>query len=86
MQLDLRIGDGFHVYGCQWNEDGLKFYADGKLVRDVHKGEMGKIWCLEHPLKVWVDSEAFAWEGFPDPEDFLADYAIEYIRVWEKEK
>ena len=46
---------------------------------------MGRIWCLKYPLKVWVDSETFAWEGFPDTEDLPVDYEIEYIRVWEKQ-
>lgn len=84
VQLPWRVGNETHVYGCQWDENGLKFYADGKLVRAVPKAEMGKIWCLKYPLKVWVDSETFAWEGFPDPEDLPVDYEIEYIRVWQK--
>ncbi len=85
VQLDWRVGDGLHVYGCEWDENGLKFYADGKLVRDIDKSELGKVWCLTNPLKVWVDSEAFAWEGFPEEADLPADYEIDYIRVWEKE-
>ena len=86
VELDWRVGDGMHVYGCEWDENGLKFYADGKLVRDVDKSELGKIWCLTYPLKIWVDSETFKWEGFPEESDLPADYEIEYIRVWEKGK
>ncbi|MFC1738273.1 family 16 glycosylhydrolase [Planctomycetota bacterium] len=84
VELDWRVGDGTHVYGCEWDENGLKFYADGELVRAVPKAEMGKIWCLTNPLKVWVDSETFAWEGFPEESELPADYEIEYIRVWQK--
>ncbi len=86
VEVDWRVGDGLHVYGCEWDENGLKFYADGKLVRDVDKSELGKIWCLTNPLKVWVDSETFAWEGFPEESDLPADYEIDYIRVWEKQE
>jgi len=84
VQLPWRVADEFHIYGCEWDENGIKLYADGKLVKDAPKSEMGKIWCLKYPLKVWVDSETFAWEGFPDPEDLPVDYEIEYIRVWQK--
>ena len=84
--LDWRVADSFHVYGCEWDENGLKFYADGELVKSVTRSDMGTFWCLTNPLTIWVDSEAFAWEGFPDKEDLPADYEIEYIRVWEKQK
>lgn len=86
VQLDWHVADDFHVYGCEWDENGLKFYADGNLVKAVTKDEMGEFWCLINPLTIWVDSETFAWEGFPEPEDLPADYEIEYIRVWEKSK
>jgi len=82
VQLDWRVGDEFHVYGCEWNENGLKFYADGEMVKTVTKTEIGRFWCLTCPLRIWVDSETFAWEGFPDEKDLPADYEIEYIRVW----
>jgi len=84
VQVDWRVADEFHVYGCEWDSTGLKFYADGQLVKDIDKSEVGEIWCLTNPLKIWVDSEAFAWEGFPEPADLPVDYEIEYIRVWEK--
>jgi hypothetical protein len=84
VELDWRVGSGMHVYGCEWDENGLKFYADGKLVRDVDKSELDKIWCLTNPLKVWVDSETFKWEGFPEESDLPANYEIEYIRVWDR--
>jgi len=86
VQLEWRVGDDFHVYGCEWDEDGLKFYADGYLVKAVSKSEMGRFWCLTSPLTIWIDSETFAWEGFPDEKDLPADYEIEYIRVWQKQK
>ena len=34
--------------------------------------------------QIWVDSETFYWEGFPDEEDLPVDFEIEYIRVWQK--
>ena len=83
VELDWRVADGFHVYGCEWSEDGLKFYAGGKLVKAVTRADLGKAWVLTEPLMIWVDSETFYWEGFPDEEDLPVDFEIEYIRVWQ---
>lgn len=85
VELDWRVADDFHVYGCQWSEDGLKFYADGKLVKAATRAELGKAWVLTKPLMLWVDSETFYWEGFPDEEDLPVNFEIEYIRVWQSE-
>jgi hypothetical protein len=62
----------------------LKFYADGRLMRNVPKSEMGKIWRLTEQMMIWVDSETFRWEGFPGASELPIDYEIEYIRVWQK--
>jgi len=83
VELDWRVADDFHVYGCKWSEDGLKFYADGRLVKAATRAELGKAWVLTQPLMIWVDSETFYWEGFPDEEDLPVDFEIEYIRVWQ---
>ena len=93
-ELDWRVADDYHVYGCDWSADGLKFYADGELVRSATVEEMeqeatdaanGSPWVLTEPLRVWVDSETFPWHGLPVKEDLPVDFEIEYIRVWQKE-
>ena len=84
VELDWRVADDFHVYGCEWSENGLKFYADGQLVKAITRAEMGKAWILTQPLMIWVDSETFYWEGFPDEKDLPVDFEIEYIRVWQR--
>ncbi len=82
-QLGWRVADGFHVYGCEWNEDYLKFDADGQFVGGVTKAELGARWVLKNPLWIWVDSETFPWHGLPRTKDLPVDFAIEYIRVWQ---
>jgi hypothetical protein len=83
VELDWRVADDFHVYGCEWDESGLKFYADGLLVRDAPAAEMGSLWCLDEQMCIWFDSETFAWEGFPEESDLPVDYEIEYVRTWQ---
>lgn len=94
LQLPFRVASDFHVYGLEWNENFLKFYADGKLVREVSKQQVidteatkkakSRGWVIDKPLYVWVDSETFPWHGLPAKEDLPVDYEIEYIRVWQK--
>lgn len=84
VELPWRVGSESHVYGCEWDASGLKFYADGNLVKDAPSSEIGNVWCLDEQMMIWVDSEAFEWEGFPSPSDLPADYEIDYIRVWQK--
>ena len=84
-QLSYRVGDDFHVYGCEWDENNLKFYEDGNLVKSITRIEIGDAWVLTRPLWVWVDSETFPWHGLPSEQDLPVDYEIEYIRVWQKQ-
>lgn len=85
VQLDWRVADDFHVYGCEWDENALRFYADGKLVGSAMREELGERWIMTKPIWVWVDSETFPWHGIPEASDLPVDFEIEYIRVWQKE-
>lgn len=85
-QLQWRVADDFHVYGCEWGENELAFYADGVRVGGVTRAELGDRWVLKHPLWVWVDSETFPWHGLPKQEDLPVDFEVEYIRVWQRQR
>jgi beta-glucanase (GH16 family) len=84
IQLDWRVAGDFHVYGCEWDPNYLRFYADGKLINQITRDELGEKWCLTKPMWIWVDSETFPWDGIPAESDLPVDYEIEYIRVWVK--
>jgi len=85
VDLDWRVADDFHVYGCDWAADGLKFYADGALIREVPASDVGRLWCLKESIRIWFDSETFKWEGYPEESDLPVDYEIEYVRVWQRQ-
>jgi beta-glucanase (GH16 family) len=91
--LEWRVADDFHTYGCEWNAEGLKFYADGALVRSATVAEIEaertadagpNAWILTKPLYIWVDSETFPWHGLPAMEDLPVDFEIDYIRIWQE--
>ncbi len=83
-QLDYRVADDFHAYGCEWGEDYLKFFEDGNLVYSISQKELGDAWLLTNPLEIWFDSETFPWMGLPKAEDLPVDFEIEYVRVWQQ--
>lgn len=83
-QLPFRVGADFHTYACEWDSNGIKFYADGKLIKAASKTEIGEGWVITNPINVWIDSESFPWHGVPVKEDLPVDYEIEYVRIWQK--
>ncbi|MFZ1750085.1 MAG: family 16 glycosylhydrolase [Saprospiraceae bacterium] len=83
-QLPFRVADDFHVYGCEWDKDFLKFYADGKLIKEVTRLEAGDGWVVVNPLKLWVNSVTWSWHGLPVQSDLPSSFQIDYIRVWQK--
>lgn len=83
-QLDWRVAEGFHTYGIEWDEQYLKFHADGDWVRTVTRQQVGESgWVITNPLWIWVDSETFPWHGIPVEADLPVDFEIDYIRVWQ---
>ena len=83
-ELPFRVADEFHVYGCEWGDEYLKFYLDGELVRETTREEVGDRWTLTNPMELWFDTEIFEWLGVPHEEELPVDYEIDYVRVWQK--
>ncbi len=82
--LPFGFADGFHTYGCEWDENNIKLYADGQLITTVTQAQLGTNWVMDVAQWIWVDQETFIWRGLPVESDLPVDYEIEYIRVWQK--
>lgn len=82
--LGFRVADDFHVYGIDWNENGIDYYIDGKLFTSV-TAEEATAWAKANreveddyngyvatvPINLWLDMEIFPWHGIPQSkEDF----------------
>jgi hypothetical protein len=75
-----RLVDDFHVYGLEWDEELIKFYVDGVLVRRVRNTH----W--HQPLYLIFDSETMPnWFGMPQDQDLPSTFHIEYVRAWKKQ-
>jgi len=71
--------DDYHVFGLSWDEDFIKWYVDGELVRTLEN----KHW--HQPLYMNFDSEVMLeHRGTPKRKDIPSTYNIEYIRSWKK--
>lgn len=75
------------MWGVEWDENGVKYYIDGKLFSDV-SAEQVREWALENrkmpeipqgydgyvatvPIHIWLDNEVFPWVGIPTSKEEL---------------
>jgi len=76
-----RLADDFHVYGLEWDEENIKYYVDGVLVRRVRNTH----W--HQPLYLIFDSETMPdWFGMPADKDLPSTFRVEYVRGWKKQE
>ena len=73
------LADDYHVYALEWDQQRIRWYFDGVLVRWVENTH----W--HQPLTLNFDSETMPdWFGLPRDEDLPSTYKIEYVRTWKK--
>lgn len=71
--------DDYHVYALEWNKDVIKWWVDGKVVRELKNTH----W--HQPYSMNFDSETFPdWFGLPDKETLPSTFSIEYVRSWRR--
>lgn len=82
--LDFRMAEDFHVYGFEWNENGVKYFVDGELLSEVSAAEVTE-WAKANreidenyngyvanvPIHLWLDLETFPWHGYPKSKEEL---------------
>lgn len=87
VDLGFDASKGMHTYRIEWKPDSIRWYADGKLLREVvpPKGMTGKdIGIPEHPGKMYMN----IWAGVPEwmgrtDSDFKETSAVyDSIKYW----
>lgn len=71
-----RLDNEFHNYGMEWDENGLKFYFDGKLIRTIAVQ-------LDHRLETLLGLYTNSWGG-QDGGIYPKELAIDYFRIYKK--
>lgn len=75
----FRLADGWHVYALEWDPRHLKYYVDGRCVREAANTH----W--HQPLTLNFDSETMPkWFGLPKETDLPSTFSVEYVRSWRK--
>ncbi|MDV7186450.1 family 16 glycosylhydrolase [Lutibacter sp. TH_r2] len=91
--VGFRIADDWHIWGIEWNKDGVKYYIDGKLFSQVSAEEV-TIWAKENrkkanlpddyngyvitsPINIWLDNEIFPWHDIPKSKEELEYHSSE---------
>ncbi len=76
--LDYSLADTWHVYGFEWDPDGMKFYIDNELVSTSDQSPSYRMMTF---LGIYRDC---GWDGANDG-IYPKDWAIDYFRVYKRE-
>lgn len=78
----------FHVYACEWTDNHLKFYVDGRLSLDYVNDGTGKdAWPFTSPFYVILNlAWGGSWGGMygVDETALPATMQVDYVRVFQK--
>ena len=83
---DLKLDEGFHIYGCEWSETGYRFFIDGKMLWEtrgpVSKRPQFTILSTEVENKLW--SWSIPEGGYGDRATSKVKMVVDYVRIYEK--
>ena len=81
--------DNFHVYACEWTEESLKFYTDGKMFFEFRNDGKNNndTWPFNKAFYITLNlawgGDWGGWNGV-DPSALPAVMEIDYVRVFQK--
>lgn len=79
--LGFNMAEDFHVYGVEWSPTFIRWYCDGKMLREMHNGEYFQ------PLEMNINIEANDYFGaLPEDARLPAVYEVDYVRAWRKKE
>lgn len=75
------LTEDFHTYALEWNADFIRWFVDGKMIREL----ANEHW--HQPLFLCINIEANShFQALPQDDRLPAEYLIDYIRVWQHRK
>lgn len=77
--LGYDLGNTWHVYGFEWDPDGMKFYIDNELVGSSADSPSYRMMTF---LGIYRDC---GWDGYNDG-IYPKEYEIDYFRVYKREE
>ena len=69
--------DDFHVYGCEWDEQQIRWYVDGDLIQTRRNDYWHQ--ALDVVISFGVRGEL---KKQASPQGFPTTFQVDYVRVW----
>lgn len=80
-ELGFNMSEAFHVYGVEWTPTVIRWYVDGKMIREMHNADYFQ------PLEMNMNIEANDYFGaLPDDASLPAFYEIDFVRTWRRKE
>jgi len=82
LDLGFDASEDFHTYGFEWAPGYMKYYVDGVQIGHAftNKSAISQSTGMYMILNLAIDG----WDGTPDDTtEWPAEYAIDYVRVWQ---
>ena len=73
----------YHTYGADWEPNAITWYFDDKPIKRFTR----KRWIPDKPMIVILNLAIGGWQPgqlSPNPNDFPAAFAIDYVRIWDR--
>ncbi len=81
LPLDFNAAQDFHVYAFEWTSSYIRWYADGKMIRETNTNIPA---ARQHiVLNAWISS-AESWAGKVDAEQLPASAVVDWVRYYRK--
>lgn len=78
-EVSVDLASEFRTYAVEWDENMIKWYLDGKLIREM------KNLYWHQPLSVcFTVALSPNWFGMPEDSELPVDFVIDYVRVWKR--
>ncbi|MBI5889615.1 MAG: family 16 glycosylhydrolase [Nitrosomonadales bacterium] len=69
--------DDFHIYGCEWDEQQIRWYVDGQLIQTRKNDYWHQ--ALDVVVSFGVRGDL---KNQASPEGFPTTFQVDYVRVW----
>lgn len=80
IEQNIDFSETFHTYGCEWNENEIIFYFDGKEIRR-EKNEFAHI-----KAPIWLSLAIIKWDGPLTDKVDGTSMKVDYVRYYQPKK